>query len=170
MDDNGPRNPAADAQGRKTTAQRAAVLGVLGMAGRFRTAQDIFSELRSKGERVGLTTVYRNLQKLAADGVIHTVQTSERQTAYRRCSDRAHHHLVCTQCCDGVEISDSNLDRWVESEAANRGYSDVTHSVEIFGVCPACTKLPAETAGWHSASQDGPTRQSSQFEGGKEQR
>jgi Fur family ferric uptake transcriptional regulator len=114
------------------------VLDVLGGTGRFRTAQDIFSELRTRGDRIGLTTVYRHLQKLADDGVIHTVQTADRQTAYRLCSDQAHHHLVCTSCGDGVEIAHAELDRWVASEAASRGYSNVTHSVEIFGVCPAC--------------------------------
>jgi len=131
--------PAAEGRARGTV-QRTAVLDVLGTSGRFRTAQDIFSELRGRGDRIGLTTVYRHLQKLADDGVIHTVQTTDRQTAYRLCSDRSHHHLVCTSCGAGIEIADTELDHWVESEAANRGYSDVTHSVEIFGVCPTCAE------------------------------
>jgi Fur family ferric uptake transcriptional regulator len=121
-------------------------LDVLGASARFRTAQDIYSELRSGGARIGLTTVYRHLQKLADDGAIHTVQTADRQTAYRLCSRSPHHHLVCTGCGTGIEIADAELDHWVESEAGRRGYRDVTHSVEIFGLCPECAAADANTA------------------------
>ena len=126
------------APGRGTT-QRSAVLATLGSSGRFRTAQEIYSELRQSGARVGLTTVYRHLQKLADSGVIHAVQTASRQTAYRQCSTTApHHHLICVGCGAGVEITGSEMDGWVESLAVRLGYTDVSHSLEIRGLCPAC--------------------------------
>jgi Fur family transcriptional regulator, ferric uptake regulator len=134
-----------EARGRNTH-QRSAVLGVLGESTRFRTAQDIFAELRGQGARIGLTTVYRHLQKLADEGTIHSLQTPDRQTAYRLCGPASHHHLVCTCCGAGVEIPVSELEGWVDGEAALRGYSGVTHSVEIFGTCPIC-----------SARKDGPS-------------
>lgn len=121
------------------TAQRSAVLATLGSSGRFRTAQEIYSELRQSGARVGLTTVYRHLQKLADSGVIHAVQTASRQTAYRQCSTAApHHHLICVGCGAGVEITGGEMDDWVESQAVRLGYTDVSHSLEIRGLCPAC--------------------------------
>ena len=129
--------PRGDIRSRKTS-QRAAVLDSLRASGRFRTAQDIYSELRSGGARIGLTTVYRHLQKLVDDGTIHTVQAADRQMRYRLCGDVPHHHLVCTGCGVGVEIVDTELDRWVESEGVRRGYSGLSHRVEIFGVCPSC--------------------------------
>jgi Fur family transcriptional regulator, ferric uptake regulator len=129
--------PRGGIRGRKTS-QRAAVLDSLRASGRFRTAQDIYSELRSDGARIGLTTVYRHLQKLVDDGTIHTVQAADRQMRYRLCGDAPHHHLVCTNCGIGVEIIDTELDRWVESEGVRRGYSGLTLRMEIFGVCPSC--------------------------------
>jgi len=135
----------AESRGR-TTAQRSAVLGVLGESTRFRTAQDIYAELRSQGARVGLTTVYRHLQKLADEGVIHSLQLPDRQTAYRLCSAEQHQHLVCTECGAGVEVAGGELDSWVDGEAVSRGYSNVTHSVEIFGTCPACSSRAAGTS------------------------
>jgi Fur family transcriptional regulator, ferric uptake regulator len=126
-----------DVRGRRTS-QRTAVLDSLRASGRFRTAQDIYSELRSGGTRIGLTTVYRHLQRLVDDGTIHTVQTSDRQMAYRLCGAIPHHHLVCTSCGMGVEIVDAELDRRVESEGVRLGYSELTHRVEIFGLCPSC--------------------------------
>jgi Fur family ferric uptake transcriptional regulator len=35
-----------------------------------------------------------------------------------------------------VEVPD--LEQWAESTAAALGYSDVTHTVEIFGICADC--------------------------------
>jgi Fur family transcriptional regulator, ferric uptake regulator len=131
----------AESRGR-STAQRSAVLCVLGESKRFRTAQDIYAELRTQGARVGLTTVYRHLQKLADEGAIHSLQTPDRQTAYRLCSAEHHHHLVCTGCGAGVEIPGSEVESWVDGEAARRGFSHVTHNVEIFGMCPACSGVP----------------------------
>ncbi len=96
------------------------------------------------GVRIGLTTVYRSLQRLADEGTIHSVQTMDRQTAYRLCSQTAHHHLVCTQCGAALEIADGELDRLVEREAAARGYSAIAHSVEIFGLCAKCSASRGE--------------------------
>lgn len=136
--------PSAESRGRNTV-QRAAVLTVMGESARFRTAQDIYAELRAQGARVGLTTVYRHLQKLADEGLIHSLQTPDRQTAYRLCSDVHHHHLVCTGCGAGVEIPVTEFEQWVEGEAAGRGYSGVTHNVEIFGTCPVCSAGKGES-------------------------
>jgi Fur family ferric uptake transcriptional regulator len=123
--------------GRGTT-QRTAVLEALRSTDRFRTAQDLYSVLRADGARIGLTTVYRHLQKLADDGVIHSVQTTDRQTAYRLCSDTAHHHLVCKVCGAAIEIADKQLDSRISAEATRRGFADISHRLEVFGVCPEC--------------------------------
>jgi Fur family transcriptional regulator, ferric uptake regulator len=144
------------APGRGTT-QRSAVLATLESSGRFRTAQEIYSELRQSGARVGLTTVYRHLQKLADSGVIHAVQTASRQTAYRQCATASpHHHLICVGCGAGVEITGSEMDDWVESLAVRLGYTDVSHSLEIRGLCPTC----ADSSPSHAVSGSNRTRSS----------
>lgn len=127
----------------RSTTQRDAVLDVLGTSERFRTAQDIYAELRSAGARIGLTTVYRHLQKLTEEGAIHSLQTADRQTAYRLCSTTHHHHLVCTRCGTGVEIEGLEVDRWAQNQAQSRGFSHVAHHVEVFGECPSCSREEA---------------------------
>ena len=122
-----------------TTAQSSAVLGVLKTSTRFLTAQDIYAELRSQDTRVGQTTVYRHLQKLADEGAIHSLQMPDRQIAYRLCSPERHYHLVCSGCGLGVEIPGGEFECWADDEAARRGFSGVTQSVEILGTCPACS-------------------------------
>jgi Fur family transcriptional regulator, ferric uptake regulator len=122
------------------TAQRRVILDAMASSGKFRTAQQVYSDLRSEGIRVGLTTVYRHLQQLAEDGDVHALQLADRQTAYRLCSREAHHHLVCRECGQAVEIRGADLDEWVASEARMRGFSRVSHAVEMFGLCPACVQ------------------------------
>jgi Fur family ferric uptake transcriptional regulator len=131
------------------TRQGAAVLAVVQRSGTFRSAQDVHAELRTAGQRVGLATVYRHLQLLAENGVIDALQSADGQTLYRHCaSDDHHHHLICRQCGTSVEIEAPDVEQWAANTATRRGYTDVTHTIEIFGVCPACRK-PASRAQRH---------------------
>jgi Fur family ferric uptake transcriptional regulator len=108
------------------------------------------------GARIGLTTVYRHLQKLTDCGTIHAVQTASRQTAYRLCSTTDHHHhLICVGCGAGIEITAAEMDDWVESQATRLGYSNVSHSLEIRGLCPACARPTSVTTGGGQASRAG---------------
>ena len=106
----------------------------------FRSAQDIHAELRHRDERIGLTTVYRHLQVLSEDGVVDTLRDEDGETLYRRCETRAHHHHVtCRTCGRSVEVEERTVERWAERVAAEAGFVDVDHTVEIFGICPGCT-------------------------------
>jgi Fur family transcriptional regulator, ferric uptake regulator len=117
------------------------VLRALAAAEGFRSAQDIHADLRAVGERVGLTTVYRHLQLLADDGVIDALQTHDGQTVYRDCpSGTHHHHVVCRRCGASVEVDEPTVERWTARAATTAGFTEVTHTVEIFGVCPACKR------------------------------
>lgn len=122
-----------------TTRQGAEVLAVVGRADTFRSAQDIHAELRGTGKSVGLATVYRHLQLLAANGVIDSLQAADGQTLYRQCrTDDHHHHLICRACGTSVELEAPPVEKWAAATAAERGYTEVTHTIEIFGLCPAC--------------------------------
>ncbi len=105
----------------------------------FRSAQDIHAALRASGETVGLTTVYRHLALLTDKGRLDALQTADGELVYRRChSESHHHHVVCRRCGRGTEVELPDLERWAETTASDLGYSDVTHTVEIFGVCADC--------------------------------
>ena len=105
----------------------------------FRSAQDIHAELRRRGERIGLTTVYRHLMVLSEDGAVDTIRDEDGETLYRRCATSAHHHHVtCRSCGCSVEVEGRAVERWAARVAAEAGFVDVDHTVEIFGLCPAC--------------------------------
>ncbi|MEV4657933.1 Fur family transcriptional regulator [Micromonospora sp. NPDC049301] len=122
----------------RNTRQRSAVSALLAEMEGFHSAQDLHAMLRQRGERVGLTTVYRTLQGLADAGEIDVMRPPGGEHLYRRCSEGHHHHLVCRACGRTVEVAGPAVESWADRVAAQHGYADVSHTLEIFGTCPAC--------------------------------
>jgi len=98
----------------------------------------LHDELRRRGEGIGLTTVYRRLQSLAAAGLVDTLRTENGESVYRRCSQQHHHHLVCRHCGATVEVQGVKVEAWAAEIARENGFSDVSHTIEIFGTCADC--------------------------------
>ncbi len=132
--------PAA-APGVRSTRQRAAVIALLDELSDFRSAQEVHDLLRHRGDRVGLTTVYRSLQLLADSREVDVLRTADGETAYRRCSSGHHHHLVCRGCGRTVEVDGPAVERWADKVAAEHGFTEVGHTVEIVGTCGDCAHL-----------------------------
>lgn len=134
---------AQDLEGRapqeRSTRQKRALAGVLDTSTSFRSAQDLFTELRARGENVGLTTVYNQLRVLAESGDLDALRSPDGETLYRRCdSEHHHHHLVCRHCGRTVEVEGPEVERWAASIAHLHGFVDVTHTLEIEGTCGHC--------------------------------
>ena len=123
----------------RPTRQRLAVVEAMASFDDFRSAQEIHELMAQRGAPVGLATVYRTLQKLADAGDVDLLRTEGGETIYRRCSDSHHHHLVCRSCGATVEVEGPTVERWTRAIAEEHGYADVSHSLEIFGTCPACS-------------------------------
>jgi len=124
----------------RSTKQRTAIAALLDSVSEFRSAQELHDELRRRGEGIGLTTVYRTLQSMAAGGQIDCLRTDTGESLYRRCSEQHHHHhLVCRQCGATVEVSGTEVEKWATETAAAHGFSDISHTIEIFGVCASCS-------------------------------
>ena len=91
---------------------------------------------------MGLTTVYRNLQSLADAGLVDVLRNAEGEAIYRLCSsEQHHHHLVCRSCGRSVEIASEEVERWAERTARLHGFSAMTHTAELYGVCASCVQL-----------------------------
>lgn len=121
---------------RKPTRQQLAVAEQLARRDDFVSAQELHASLVQDGFPVGLATVYRALQAMAAEGTVDALVTPEGETIYRRCETvRHHHHLVCRTCGLTVEVEGPAVERWADQVSAEHGFRDVEHTVEIFGVC-----------------------------------
>ena len=123
---------------RRPTRQQAAVADLLSRSDDFLSAQAVHARLRDAGESVGLATVYRALQSMADAGSVDVLRTDDGEAVYRCCSTHHHHHLVCRSCGRTVEVEGPTVERWTERVAGEHGFSDVTHTLEIYGTCSDC--------------------------------
>lgn len=130
----------------RKTRQRAALAALLEATSGFRTAQELHDQLRAAGHSVGIATVYRALQLMLDADEVDAIRTPDGQAAYRSCSARHHHHLICRDCGRTVEIQAPDFERWATDVATRNGFTDVDHELELFGRCTAHLTGPDVTA------------------------
>lgn len=122
----------------RPTRQRLAVIAALETFDDFRSAQEIHDRITEQGESVGLATVYRSLAALAEADEIDMLRTEDGEAIWRRCSNEHHHHLVCRTCGATVEVEGPVVEKWTRAIAAEHGFTEISHILEVFGTCPGC--------------------------------
>ena len=125
----------------RNTWQRERVREALSDAPGFVSAQSLHATLREEKTGIGLATVYRALAGPAAPGDADSLQSPDGESLYRACTTRGHHHhLICRSCGIAVEIEASAVEQWARATAADHGFTEAEHIVDIFGLCAACTR------------------------------
>ena len=127
----------------RNTWQREAVREALSDAPGFVSAQTLHATLR-EDTKIGLATVYRALAGLVDSGDADSLQSEEGEALYRACETQAHHHhLICRSCGRTVEIEASAVEEWAQRVAAQNGFTQAEHVVDIFGLCETCAAKQA---------------------------
>jgi len=125
---------------KRNTWQREAVREALGTTEGFVSAQSLHAQMREAGSAVGLATVYRALADLAAEGEADSLQ-QEGESLFRACTPGSHHHhLICRRCGTTVEIAADPVERWAREVAAQHGFTQPNHVVDVFGYCAKCSQ------------------------------
>lgn len=125
---------------KRNTWQREAVREALGESEAFVSAQALHSALREGGSPIGLATVYRALADLAVEGEADSLQ-QEGESLYRACTPgNHHHHLICRSCGLTVEIEVDEVEQWAHAVAAQHGFTEPNHIVDVFGLCADCSR------------------------------
>ena len=130
---------------KRNTWQKDAVRHVLNESKGFMSAQELHLVLKNHGSTIGLATVYRALADLAEAGEADAIQaaagqTGAAETLYRACGETHHHHLICRTCGKTVEIAANTVEKWADAIAAENGFTQASHTIEIFGTCANCSK------------------------------
>ena len=125
---------------KRNTWQREAVREALDTSEGFVSAQALHSQLHATGSPIGLATVYRALSDLASEGEADSLQ-QDGESLYRACTPGSHHHhLICRRCGTTVEIAADAVETWARDVAAEHGFTQPQHVVDVFGYCADCTR------------------------------
>lgn len=124
---------------RRNTWQREAVRSTLVEAPGFVSAQELHALLSEQGTTIGLATVYRALAGLNEAGEADMVQSPDGENLFRSCAmQRHHHHLICRSCGDTRELAADVVEAWAKQMAAEYGFAEIEHVVDLFGLCERC--------------------------------
>lgn len=131
-----PSIPASLAGSYRLTGPRRAVLdAVESRAGPF-TVEDLCAELPA----VGRATVFRTVKLLHEQGAVCRLAQEDGGVRYQRSRADHHHHVTCRTCGAVTEFADPELDELIRASAHRAGFRLESHSVELYGLCPACAK------------------------------
>ncbi|HXH71729.1 MAG TPA: transcriptional repressor [Mariprofundaceae bacterium] len=123
----------------KLTAQRQAILDLINRSNRHWDAEEVARSLADAGQSIGIATVYRGLAALENEGLISSIQLTDKKR-YER-ADKAHHdHLICTICGRIEEFSHATIEALQLAAARDKGFEITGHQLVIFGLCPDCRK------------------------------
>ena len=127
--------------GLKVTLPRMKILEILetgGEGARHLRAEDVYRILLTRGEVVGLATVYRVLTQFEAAGLVSR-HNFEGGHAFFELERGTHHdHLVCIKCGRVVEFLDEAIEERQRAIAAEHGFTLEDHTLNILGLCPNC--------------------------------
>ncbi len=131
---------ACTQRGARLTEIRRTVLELILRAGEPIGAYALLGQLRSRHGQGQPPTVYRALDFLLGQGLIHRV---ERLNAFVGCHEEASHphpvqFLICAQCGAVSEFEDVEIARAVAAVAARNGFAVTRSTVEVEGVCAVC--------------------------------
>lgn len=124
------------------TRQKEAVLACLRehAEGHIRAA-DIAVHLNTAGEKVGLTTIYRQLDKLVEEGTVKKFTTEGSSACYQYVGDGncgEHFHLKCESCGRLIHLKCRTFDRLSAHILEEHGFQSDPGRTTLYGICGEC--------------------------------
>jgi len=126
-------------EGFRITEQRKAILGVLAKAESPMSADECFAGLTKV--KCDLVTIYRCLEQFEKTGIVElgVRENGTRVYCLGHGHDGGHHHHLTCRKCGHAERVDICMGNELEELARGHGFTNITHVMEVFGLCPSCS-------------------------------
>jgi Fe2+ or Zn2+ uptake regulation protein len=121
----------------RRTRQLDAVAAAVQQARDHPTAAEVYARVRQTLPRTSLGTVYRNLDKLVADGRVATVHLGRGSVRYDGMVD-VHDHFVCDRCGRITDLAAQAQPAVDMASLRRRGFGVRTHRLAVYGLCAGC--------------------------------
>jgi Fur family ferric uptake transcriptional regulator len=128
------------------TRSQERILNLLKTLNRAVSAQDIYIQLRSRSESMGLATVYRSLDALKLEGVVQVRTLANGESLYSTVQQDKH-HLTCLQCGASIPINECPVHELEDQLHQSYQFKIFYHTLEFFGLCTACQLAHATSQG-----------------------
>ena len=121
----------------RLTTQRQIILEELGKVTTHPTANEVYDMVRKRLPRIGLGTVYRNLELMAESGIILKLEVGGTQKRFDATID-PHYHIRCLNCgkVDDIEMPVMSEINKAAEELSQ--YQILGHHIEFSGLCSEC--------------------------------
>jgi Fur family transcriptional regulator, ferric uptake regulator len=125
----------------KLTPKRIAIIEILTEATGYLSPEEIWSEMKRRFARIGLPTIYRNLEELADGNIISKITHPNRQLYYFFCGNNDHHHhFVCLSCRNVDDINFCAIQELRKEVRKKLSGQVVSHILQVNGLCKECLK------------------------------
>jgi len=132
-----------EANSARFTDMRRTVLSAIWQGHKPITAYDLLAKLNAKGSAHAPVAIYRALDFLLSQGLIHKISSLN---AYIGCAHPEDVHdarfLICRSCHSVAEMDGKLLDEAFDQTVAKTGFHIERKIVEVTGICRFCANIP----------------------------
>lgn len=122
----------------RVTQPRLDILEVLKRNHKPLTIAEIHNKLGKS--KIDQATVYRAMDAFLKKRIVASFDFKDNFTRFEMIVDRDHHHHVICKKCGKVENIEECFSHEIESDLKKKGYTEITHYMEFFGICSNCKK------------------------------
>lgn len=126
----------------RLTPQRRVILDVLERVHHHTTAEEIARRVAERVGGIDVSTVYRTLDLLEANGLVTHTHFDDGITRWHLASEHGHQHLVCRECGDEQELDLALLDPVARRIRERFGFAPDMAHFAIAGRCARCQRTP----------------------------
>ncbi len=100
---------------------------------RHPTAEQVFLEMKREHPSIAIGTVYKHLNALAEEGLLHRITESGSPDRYDR--TERHDHLICSRCGKIEDVCLPDMQSQIERVL---GREILSYDLKIRYICPTC--------------------------------
>lgn len=128
----------------RLTTQRQIILEELEKVTSHPTANEVYDMVRRRLPRIGLGTVYRNLELMADSGIILKLEVGGTQKRFDATVE-PHYHIRCSSCGKVNDIDIAVQEQINQEAEKTSNYIILGHHIEFSGICRSCSDKNIET-------------------------
>ncbi|MCM8817882.1 MAG: transcriptional repressor [Candidatus Omnitrophica bacterium] len=125
----------------KITPKRIAIINYFLKKDKYATPFDVWIYLKKNFKKIGLPTIYRNLEEFEKIGILTKIKGEENRFYYGICkmlNKKHHHHIICTSCHKISDFELCNFEQIKGEIEEMTNFEIKEHQFFLKGICKDC--------------------------------